>query len=370
MDEMKMGRVIHVYDEWMEKEGIPIYRESFNVEDMTELPREPWARLGGKGTFIEMDGAKAAGKQLYVAEIPAGGELAPEKHMYDEMLYIVRGRGLAEVWHEGQGKLTFEWGEGSLFSIPLNAWHKLVNGGREPVLVFGQSAAPLIMNAFRNAEFVFNCDYNFTDRFAGQADYFVAGKKPKEEGMRGWETNFVPDVRTVGSTNFRMASWNGSHASEWPAGHYVHRAHYHRPGATIVGVRGEGFGLLWNRKLGIHPFQDGHGDQVINAPWKAGTIYSPLTEWFHQHFYTQGPEPGIQLKVLGRGTLPISPLTSKQAENENTGAISVREGGTMIEYEDEDPEVRRLFEEALRKNGVECTMEPVVYRTDPFKFDL
>ncbi|MFC2073040.1 cupin domain-containing protein [Chloroflexota bacterium] len=370
----RMGQTIHVYDEWMEKEGIPIYRESYNIEDMTELPRGPWARLGGKGTFIEMAGAKAAGKQLYVAEIPAGGALEPEKHMYDEMLYIVRGRGLAEVWYEGQGKVSFEWGEGSLFGIPLNAWHRLVNGGREPVLVFGQSAAPIVMNTFRNTEFVFNCDYNFTDRFTGQADYFVAGKKPTEGERGGWETNFVPDVRTVlsgkggGTVGFNMASWNGSHVSAWPAGNYTRQAHYHRPGATIVGVKGEGYGLLWHRKYGIHPFQDGYGDKVVKAPWKPGTIYIPLSEWFHQHFYTQGPEPGIQLKVMGRGTLAISPLTEEQLGNEDTGNISVREGGTMIKYEDEDPEVRRMFEEELRKNGVECTMEPVVYRTDSFRF--
>ena len=40
---------------------------------------------------------------LNVAEIPPGGALEPEKHLYDELLYIWQGRGLSEVWHEGQG---------------------------------------------------------------------------------------------------------------------------------------------------------------------------------------------------------------------------------------------------------------------------
>ena len=53
---------------------------------------------------------------------------------------------------------------------------------------------------------------------------------------------------------------------------------------------------------------------------------------------------------LVRGNLPVT--------------MSVREGGSVIDYEDEDPEVRRRFEEDLRKEGVEMTMPPVVYRQD------
>lgn len=37
--------------------------------------------------------------------------------------------------------------------------------------------------------------------------------------------------------------------------------------------------------------------------------------------------------------------------------LSVKEGGTMIEYEDEDPAIRRLYLEALATSGVEFQME-------------
>ena len=36
--------------------------------------------------------------------------------------------------------------------------------------------------------------------------------------------------------------------------------------------------------------------------------------------------------------------------------------GDLIEYEDEDPAVRKEFEGDCRKNGVEVKMPPVVYR--------
>ncbi len=53
---------------------------------------------------------------------------------------------------------------------------------------------------------------------------------------------------------------------------------------------------------------------------------------------------------LVRGNLPVT--------------MSIREGGYVIDYEDEDPEIRRRFEEDLRKEGVEIAMPPVVYRQD------
>ena len=366
-----------VYEDWLEKEGIPIYEAPAGVEDVTELPRRPWARMGGSGTFIQLEGTKQAGKLLYVAEIPGGGALEPEKHLYDEIIYILRGRGLAEVWHQGQGKRTFEWGEGSLFAIPLNAWHRLVNGGREPALLLAVSSAPIVMEAFRNTEFIFNCDYNFTDRYAGQADYFLGREKRYKEGLSNiWETNFVPDVGTAvldnmfqkveggQITSFNMASWTRVHASEWPVGKY-HKAHYHGPGAVILGLLGVGYALVWPRQYGIHPFRDGHGDKVIRVNWKPGGIYSPQNEWFHQHFNT-GPQPCRQLRVTGGG----SEFGLPKSEVDQSIFISVRNGGWLIEYEDEDPEIRRMFQEESRRNGVEFSMPPVVNRTDPFKFSF
>ena len=44
------------------------------------------------------------------------------------------------------------------------------------------------------------------------------------------------------------------------------------------------------------------------------------------------------------------------------GYVSVREGGTLIEYEDEDPAIREDFEAELRAKGLQSTMPAVVYR--------
>ena len=47
--------------------------------------------------------------------------------------------------------------------------------------------------------------------------------------------------------------------------------------------------------------------------------------------------------------------------------VPAREGGALIDYEDEDPEVRRYFIERNRAEGVECTMPPVTYSTETIK---
>ncbi len=366
-----------VYDEWMEKEGIPIYREMTGIEDITELPRRPWARTGGLGTFIELEATRAGWKELYVAEIPPGKALEPERHLYDELIYVVEGRGLAEVWQEGSHKVSFEWGEGSIFAIPLNAWHRFVNGGRNRVLIFAQSCAPVAMNLYRNVEFIFNCDYKFTDRFSGKGDYFAAGKEGRSDasGYR-WNTNFVPDVRkaVLGDFStkveaglggeFNMVAWSGGVGmSEWPVGRY-HKAHFHGAGAILLGLNSEGYVLLWPKELGIHPYQDGHGDQVVKQPWRKNSIYSPQSGWFHQHLNT-GKEPAAHFRTTGGGIGIMLPTIKQRAMAGKVATMADWAPFRVIEHEDEDPQIRKDFAEELKRKGIKLAMNLVTYRPAP-----
>ena len=62
------------YEDWMMREGIPIHEAVAGLDDVTELPRKPWPRTGGLGSFIHMLGPKQAERGIYVGEIP-GGEI-------------------------------------------------------------------------------------------------------------------------------------------------------------------------------------------------------------------------------------------------------------------------------------------------------
>ena len=75
------------YDDFMHGEGIPIVEEVAGVADVPQLPRKPWARTGGAGTFIQLMGTVQAEEGIYVAEIPGVGALNPEiRRQFEEEL--------------------------------------------------------------------------------------------------------------------------------------------------------------------------------------------------------------------------------------------------------------------------------------------
>src|SRR5258708_40271000 len=114
----------------MKAESIPIHRAVLGVSDVTLLPRAPWTRTGGLGTFIELDGTFQSERGLYVGEIPARSELAPEVHLYEEQIYILSGQGTTTVWQGSKARtFIFEWERGSVFALPPNVSHLLANNG-------------------------------------------------------------------------------------------------------------------------------------------------------------------------------------------------------------------------------------------------
>src|SRR6059036_3744072 len=89
------------YEAWMSGEAIPIHEAVAGMNDVTELPRKPWARTGGAGAFIQLLGPQQAERGIYVGEIPGGKALEAEKHLYQEVIVILKGLGSTEVWQEG-----------------------------------------------------------------------------------------------------------------------------------------------------------------------------------------------------------------------------------------------------------------------------
>ena len=161
-------------------------------------------------------------------------------------------------------------------------------------------------------------------------------------------------------TGYRMVNgFPHGHMSEWPVGRY-HKADYHGPGALLVGLVGEGYVLVWARDCGIHPYRDGHGDKVLKVPWGPRSMYGPPDGWYHQHINT-GSGPARHLAVYGPPSSSIAGYVNSIGYD-FTGNISMEEGGTLINYEDEDPQIRKDYEEAIGRKGIRCAMPPVTYR--------
>jgi hypothetical protein len=72
------------YDDYMEAQGIPIFR-GIGVKRVQDMPLKRWNRMGGNGTFIQLYGTEGRWG-CYVVEVPGAGALNPERHMYEEIM--------------------------------------------------------------------------------------------------------------------------------------------------------------------------------------------------------------------------------------------------------------------------------------------
>src|SRR5690606_33829437 len=115
----------------------------------------------------------------YVVEIAPGEFMPQHRQVYEELVVILQGSGSTEVWYEGTAVRSFEWQRGSVFSLPINAWHKHYNSsGTEPVRYVSLTTAPPIIEFFRNKGFLFDNDFAFTDRFDTEDEDFFG--KPEQ----------------------------------------------------------------------------------------------------------------------------------------------------------------------------------------------
>ena len=213
------------------------------------------------------------------------------------------------------------------------------------------------------------------DHYSGESDYFKESQKRETVGSYSqsiWYTNFIANAnaalldnleqKVAGGqlTGYRMTQgFPCGHVSEWPSGRY-HKAHYHGPGAILVGLGGQGYVLLWPATLGAHPYQHGHGDQVLKINWGTRSIYSPPDAWFHQHFNAD-KVPARHLAIYS-STESTTPGYNYYPGEDFSGLVSSREGGTLIDYEEEDPQVRKDFEQFITAKGIPLKMPPVTYR--------
>src|SRR6266508_458684 len=183
------------YREFLKTENLPVVEE-YSI-DCVNMPLEPWERRGGRGAYVHLTG-RGEMQDCYVAEIPPGGQLKPDQHVFEEQIYVVAGRGATSIELPSGKKHTFEWGEGSAFGVPLNARHQHFNGsGVEPARFASVTNLPIMLNAFHNTEFIFANPFQFQDRFGEERYFRGEGEfRPVRPGSHQWETNFVPDMRT------------------------------------------------------------------------------------------------------------------------------------------------------------------------------
>jgi oxalate decarboxylase/phosphoglucose isomerase-like protein (cupin superfamily) len=333
------------YLRWVRGEGLDII-DAHYIPCLRTVELKPWARRGGRAAFINHEASRTS-NDCYVCEIPAGSRLAPVRHMFEEMIFVLDGRGSTTVWNDTGQRQTFEWKSGALFGVPLNCWHQHFNGsGQAPARYVAVTNAPPIINLYEDLDFVFNTSHDFKNRFNGEPDYF--GAKVAQHGLR-LETNFIADglnipvadtdERGAGSRMIRFNLAKGAipgHISQFAVGTYK-KAHAHGPGAHVIILTGEGYSLMWPE-----------GEEPRRYEWQPGTMIVPPNMWLHQHF-NSGPAPARYLAFkLG---------SQRNAQGVMMCWISRRLGGDQLDYADESPVVRTMFAEALARHGLKPRMD-------------
>ncbi|HWP27512.1 MAG TPA: hypothetical protein VNL39_14330 [Xanthobacteraceae bacterium] len=341
------------YLSWAEGEGVPII-EDFGV-DLLKVATGPWPRFGIDGAIVHLKG-RGDFVSVFVLDMAPGATTEPQKHLYEEVVYVLSGHGSTMV-ETSAGRHSFEWGPKSLFALPLNCRYRHFNSsGRERARLASTNNLPAILNLFHNENFVFDNPFRFVDRegapgfFAGEGNFV-----PVRSGRNMWETNFIPDLaafelktwaeRGAGGSSMMFILAEGTmhaHSSQMPVGTYK-KAHRHGADFHVFAVTGHGYSLLW---------YEGDSD-FVRVDWQHGVVFAPPDQMFHQHFNTS-PYPARYLAVA-MGSLRY-PFTSDKRRTFTGMDVSAKDGGCQIEYENQDPRIHKIFLAELAKYGVKSGM--------------
>jgi gentisate 1,2-dioxygenase len=335
------------YQEWLAKEDVPV--ASGLAVDLMTLETSLWPRVGVPASFVHLT-ARGNYCDLQLLKIPAGGRTEPQRHLYEDVVYVLSGKG-STVLEDGEGNTrSFEWGRGSLFAIPLNMrYYHLNASGLQEARLAHVTNLPMVMKLYRDDDFVFNTSRDFPERlgkqtyFGGEGTFF-----PIREHRHIWETNFVPDLLTFNelrdapsrgrnSTNIHFVLADGTmhaHVSEIPVGDYK-KAHRHAAGYHIFQLSGSGYSTYWYE-----------GQEPTRVDWTYGLVHSPDDKMWHQHFNTSPVPARYMAATLGSIRYPF--LNEKMA---SWGAPGRNDD--QIEYEDEDPSVRATFDREVAEHAAQ-----------------
>jgi mannose-6-phosphate isomerase-like protein (cupin superfamily) len=194
--------LIDTYLDFIHAEGMPI-AEGFGL-DLLSLETQPWPRMGSVNGSYALTSGRGDFLDMYVLDLPPGKASDPQKHLYEEVIYVLDGRGSTSIDASDGTRHSFEWGPKSLFALPLNARYQHFNtSGQRPARLAGVTNLPMMLNAFHNTDFIFHNPFEFPERQGEQKHFRGDGTfLATRPGRHMLETNFVPDL-----SSFKLMEW-------------------------------------------------------------------------------------------------------------------------------------------------------------------
>jgi hypothetical protein len=163
------------YRKWIESEGVPIIGGEF-VQDVRTHKLGYWERKGCKGAICTFSDQMVA--DGYIARsIPANRQ---NRSASSTKKSSPSPRGAAPL-RCGMTERRSAHSNGNAAApsqFLLNVWHQHFNAsGSEPMRYFALTSQPIAFELYRDAEFIYNTNYQFKDRFDPATRVFFQGGK-------------------------------------------------------------------------------------------------------------------------------------------------------------------------------------------------
>ncbi|MBI3913054.1 MAG: cupin domain-containing protein [Chloroflexi bacterium] len=107
------------------------FREKFHYaglhfQDLANRPLHTRPLRNNAGAWFELADYKAM--EAHISEIGPRGHSHKHRHMFEAVIYIVKGRGHSIIHKELDDKpIRIAWKAGDIFAPPLNWWHQHFN---------------------------------------------------------------------------------------------------------------------------------------------------------------------------------------------------------------------------------------------------
>lgn len=246
-------------------------------------------------------------------EIPPGGVSPPSRHLTEEILYVVSGRGHTNMWlRPGAGMQRYEWKAGDLLSPSLNAWHQHFNSSAtEPVRYVSITNAPMVKNIFGSQELVASGDLVFEERWqysiSQQPEYVPEGGFESSEVVRMRVGHLLPDLPKRTLKQRRKGAWGITILPEGDlAGNHIlemevrekdgeeftdEEAHLHRHPWEVVYIVLDGQGYSTMQR---------EGESRRRVDWKTGDLFIAEANELHDNRSQQDTRTRyLQVKASG-----------------------------------------------------------------------
>ncbi len=305
--------LVDPYLNWAQAEGVPIV--SAPSVDLTRVETSPWARFGVNGAICHVEG-RCDFLTMFVFDIPAGGVMKPARHVFEEMFYVVDGRGETEVILSDGEIRRLAWAPGALFSVPVNATCIHRAPGQSSVRLASFNDVRYLMGLYRNEAFLFDNAAKFEkrqERARSQRWITDVASEPVHESNAAAGADITLADGAIGAQVVELRAGEGD------------LAHRQMQGRHLLCVEGEGFSLSFESPDGA----------IVRTPWKRAIVIGQSGMSFHQNF--AGPHKARVMSIeLGSTASPI--FRGRRAAYGDTKVYA--SGAAVIERAEERPEVK------------------------------